>query len=244
MKNLVRASALSLILATAFATTSASAQAMSGTDTVFKATTLNLSAYGETKIVPDMATISLGVLTESPTAAAAMRANAAQMTKVFAALKAAGIAERDVQTSGLNLSPQYDYIQNEPPKLRGYQASNQVTVRVLDLSRLGAAVDATVNAGVNQVNSINFGLRDSGAAENAAREEAVQALTAKANLYARATGYRVARLVTLSEGGGYSAPQPMPMMAMARMDKAESTPIAAGEISVRADVTAVFELAR
>ena len=244
MKNLVRASALSLILATAFATTSASAQAMSGTDTVFKATTLNLSAYGETKIVPDMATISLGVLTESPTAAAAMRANAAQMTKVFAALKAAGIAERDVQTSGLNLSPQYDYIQNEPPKLRGYQASNQVTVRVQDLSRLGAAVDATVNAGVNQVNSINFGLRDSGAAENAAREQAVQALSAKANLYARATGYRVARLVTLSEGGGYSAPQPMPMMAMARMDKAESTPIAAGEISVRADVTAVFELAR
>ena len=205
---------------------------------------LNLSAYGETRVAPDMATINLGVNTEAPTAAAAMQANAAQMTKVIASLKKAGIAEKDIQTSNLNLQAQYDYQQNEPPKLRGYQASNQVTVTVRDLARLGAAVDATVSAGANQVNGISFGLSDPTAAENAAREKAVKALAAKANLYAAATGNRLARLASLTEGGGYSAPPPVPMYAMARMEKADSTPVSAGELSVRIDINGVYELAR
>ena len=132
----------------------------------------------------------------------------------MAALKKAGIAAKDIQTSGLNLSPQYVYEQNQPPRLTGYQASNQVTVTVHDLTKLGAAVDATVNAGANQVNGISFGLNDPTAAENAAREDAVKALQAKADLYAKATGYRIGRLVSLSEGGGYTPQPPMPMMAM------------------------------
>jgi hypothetical protein len=195
-------------------------------------------------VAPDIATINLGVNTEAPTAAAALQANAAQMTKVIAALRKAGVADKDIQTSGLNLNAQYDYVQNEPPKLRGYQAANQVTVTVRDLARLGQAVDATVGAGANQVNGISFGLSDPTAAEDAARRQAVKALAAKANLYATATGYKLGRLVTLSEGGGYSPPPPMPVYAMARMEKADSTPVSGGELSVRIDISGVYELAR
>jgi len=250
MTRLVRAGAIALLLATGSAAPAALAQAAPApaaaapADTLFRATTLNLSAYGETHIAPDMASINLGVNTEAPTAGAAMQANAAQMGRIMAALKKAGIADKDVQTSNLNLAAQYDYVQNQPPRLRGYQASNQVTIVVRDLARLGAAVDATVAAGANQVNGISFGLSDPTLAENAAREAAVKALAAKAELYAHATGYRIARMVSLSEGGGYAPLPPQPLMAMARMSKAEATPVAAGELEVRIDINGVYELAR
>lgn len=213
-------------------------------DAVFRATTLNLGAYGETRLAPDIATISLGVMTEARTAQAAMQANAAKMSEVLAALKRGGIAAKDIQTAQLSVEPQYAYEQNQPPKLTGYRASNQVTVTVRDLAKLGAAVDATVSAGANQVGGISFGLSDPTAAENAAREAAVKSLAAKVDLYARATGYKPVRLVSLSETGAYSPSPPMPMVAMARFEKADSTPVAAGEIKVRIDVSGVYELAR
>lgn len=249
MKTLLRAGVLSLslaVLAPAALAQTPSGPATSAADTMFKATTLNLSAVGEVDVAPDMATISLGVQTEAPTAQAAMQANARQMSSVMAALNRAGIEGRDIQTSNLNLSAQYDYVQNEPPRLRGYQASNQVTVKVRDLSRLGAAVDATVNAGANQINSISFGLSDMSRAENEARLAAVRNLQAKAQLYAQATGYRVGRLVTLSEGAGSSAPMPpMPYMAMARAEgMKDSTPVSAGEMTVRVDISGLYELTR
>ena len=246
MKTLVRAGAMALLLATAAAPAAFAQTPRPSADSMFKATTLNLSAHGETRIAPDKATINLGVQTEAPTAAAALTANNVQMTSMIAALRKAGIADKEIQTSGLNLSPQYDYVQNEPPKLRGYQASNQVTITVNDLNKLGQAVDATVKAGANQVNGISFGLKDPSAAEDAARHAAVKALAAKADLYAKATGHRVGRLVTLSESGGYSGgPPPVPMMAYARMEKAgDSVPVSAGELSVRIDINGLYELTK
>jgi uncharacterized protein YggE len=246
MKTLVRAGAFGLLLAASAAAPAALAQTPPpAADSMFRATTLNLSAYGESRVAPDKATINLGVMTEARTAAAALAANSEKMNSVIAALRRAGIADKDIQTSGLNLSPQYDYVQNEPPKLRGYQASNQVTVTVNELARLGPAVDATVQAGANQVNGISFGLKDATAAENAARQDAVEALAAKAELYAKATGHRISRLVTLSEGGGYSAPPPIPMMAYARMEKADAgVPVSAGELNVRIDITGLYELTK
>jgi uncharacterized protein YggE len=166
------------------------------------------------------------------------------MTEVMAALRKAGIAAKDIQTSGLNLNPQYVYEQNVPPRLTGYQASNQVTVIVHDLMKLGAAVDATVSAGANQVNGISFGLNDPTAAENAARQDAVKALQAKADLYAKATGYRIGRLVSLSEGGGYTPRPPMPMVAYASKREAMDTPVSAGELNVRIEVSGLYELTR
>ena len=246
MKTFVRAGAMALLLAAAAAPAAFAQTAQPSAGSMFQTTTLNLSAYGETRVAPDKATINLGVVTEAPTAAGALAANNEKMNSVIAALHKAGIAEKDIQTSGLNLNAQYDYVQNEPPKLRGYQASNQVTITVNDLAKLGAAVDATVKAGANQVNGISFGLKDPSAAENAARQEAVKALAAKADLYAKATGHRVSRLVNLSEGGGYMpSPPPAPMMAYARMEKADGgAPIAAGELNVRVDITGLYELSR
>ena len=244
MKTFACATLMGALLATAWVTPAAFAQSSSAGDTVFHATTLNLAAFGETKIAPDMASISLGVNTDATNAAEALSANAAQMSKVMNALAAAGIAPKDIQTSNLSLNAQYDYEANQTPKLRGYQASNSVTVIVHDLKKLGQAVDATVKAGANQVNGVSFGVSDPGAAEDAARQKAVKALLAKANLYANASGYKVARLVSLSESGGYQAPQPMPMMAMARMEKDAGSPVSGGEMSLRIDVSAVYELTR
>jgi uncharacterized protein YggE len=206
---------------------------------------LNLSAYGEVKAAPDMATITFGVVTEATTAAEAMRLNAARMNEVMAALRRAGIAERDVQTSGLNLSAQYDYVQNEPPRLRGYQASNQVTVIINDLTKVGSTADAVVAAGVNQINGISFGLKDPSAAENQARQIAVRNLQAKASLYAQALGVELGGIRSLTEGGGYSPRPPMPMYARAEMAQdAGNTPIAAGELTVRIDITGIYDLNR
>lgn len=246
MKTLLRAALLGAAMTTATLAAPAMAQAPSpAAETMFRATTFNLSAYGETRVAPNQATITLGVLTEGKTAAEALAANATKMNAVMATLKKAGIAEKDIQTSNLNVSPQYRYVQNEAPVLTGYQVSNQVTVTVNDLKRLGPALDATVAAGANQVHGIAFGLADPTAAENAAREAAVRALAAKAELYARATGYKISRLVTLSEGGGYQAPPPMPMMAVrAQMMKDESTPVAGGELRVRIDISGLYEVAR
>jgi len=246
MNTLMRAAGLGLALSVAAAAPAALAQAAPpAADSMFRATTLNLSAYGETKVAPDMATISLGVMTQEKTAAEALAANSRQMNAVVASLKKSGIAEKDIQTSNLNLNPQYRYVENQPPQLVGYQASNQVTVTVHDLKKLGAAVDATVAAGANQVQGISFGLEDPTTAENAAREAAVKALTSKAALYARATGHSVLRLVSLSEGGGGYPRPPMPMVAMAAArEKAFDTSVSPGELTVRVDVTGLYELTR
>src|SRR5690606_12465109 len=204
---------------------------------------LNLSAYGEVRTAPDMASINFGVVTEAATAAEAMQQNAARMNQVMAALRRAGIAERDVQTSALNLSAQYDYVQNEPPRLRGYQASNQVTVSINDLSKVGSTADAVVSAGVNQIGGISFGLKDPTAAENQARQLAVRNLQAKAALYSQALGVELGGIRSLTEGGGYAPQPPRAMYARAEMAMdSGGTPVAAGELTVRIDITGVYDL--
>jgi hypothetical protein len=242
MKTLVRALALSGLLMTATAL-AARADEPAGAARLFEATTLNLSADGEVKMTPDQATITLGVTVTAPTAAAAMAQNAERMNAVMAALRRVGIAERDIQTSNISLDAQYTYVQNQPPQLNGYQASNTVTVTVQDLPRLGPVIDAVTAGGANQINGIGFGLKDPSAAEDRARLAAVKALRAKADLYAQATGYHVARLISLSESGGY-APQPIRPGAMARLQSAQAVPVSAGELTVRVDINGMYELAR
>ena len=249
MKSLFRAAGLgALILAGSAAAASAqtSPTAPVVADTMFRATTLNLAAYGESTVAPDKATITLGVQTDAPSADQAIRDNANKMTRVIESLKRAGLAERDIQTSNLSLSPQYVYQENLPPRLTGYQASNQVIVTVRELNRLGQVVDATVNAGATNVGGISFGIENPTEAENRARLEAVENLRAKADLYAKAMGYRIARLVTFNEGSSYTpAPPPMPVMMRAEAAKYDaSTPVSPGETKVRVDISATYELTR
>jgi len=247
-KSLVLGSALTTAVALAAVAAPASAQTVQpgAIQMMQPAPSLNLSAYGEVKAAPDMATITFGVQTEAPTAQQAMRDNATQMTQVVAALRRAGIAERDIQTSGLNLSAQYDYVQNEPPKLRGYQAVNRVTVVINDLTKVGTTADAVVAAGVNQIDGISFGLKDPAAAENQARQLAVRNLQAKAQLYAQSLGVQLSGIRNLTEGGGYAPQPPQPMYAVRAMamERADSTPVSAGELTVRIDITGVYDIGR
>lgn len=249
MKSPVLASALAAALTAVLVAAATGAQAQTAPgwrpDAMFGSTTLALSAFGEVKAAPDMATVSLGVQTLAPTAAEAMAANSRRMAEVIAAIRRGGVEAKDIQTSGLSLAPQYAYEQNQPPRLTGYQASNQVTVTVNDLARLGPVLDAVVGAGANQVDGVSFGLKDPQGVQDQARQKAVQALQAKARLYADATGYHVGRLVNLSETGGYA---PEPLRPLARMSAAvvaaAPTPVEPGQLDVRVDITGLYELTK
>ena len=217
------------------------AQALS--DARFAATTLDVSAHGEAHVPPDMATIGFGVEARAARAAPAQAQASAAMARVIGVLKARGIAAKDIQTSSVSLSPQYVYANGEPPRLTGYVASDQITVRVTDLAGLGAAIDAVVDAGATNVGDVRFGLESPGSAEAFARLDAVKALEDKAAAYASAAGYRIGRLVNLTEpaetGGG------PPMMAPQAAARAMArTPIEPGELTVSVDVTGEFELTR
>jgi uncharacterized protein YggE len=162
------------------------------------------------------------------------------MTAVLAAVKRAGVAERDIQTSQLSIQPQTVYAENVPPRVTGYQATNTVNVKVRNMANVGKVVDALVAQGGNQLNGVSFSIDEPDAALNGARTEALKRARARADLYAQAAGMRVHRIVSISESGVMEPPRPVPMMAMARM--AEGTPVAPGEVNLTANVTVMFEL--
>jgi len=208
-------------------------------------TLLNISANAEATRVPDVATLSAGVVTQAADGNSAMRQNAQQMDKVLAAIKAAGIAERDVQTSGVSLNPQYRYADNEAPKITGYQASNTVSLKVRDIAKLGKVLDALAAQGANQINGPQFEIDQPEPVYDEARLAALKKAQARAQTYAKSLGLQVRRIVSISENavGGF---RPMPMMraqaAGMAMDKA--TPVAPGESTVSVNLDVVFELGR
>lgn len=202
--------------------------------------TITMSGTGTVKGAPDMADISAGVTTEAPTAAAALTANTAAMNRVFAALEKQGIARRNIQTSNFSVSPNYtSRTPNEAPRLTGYRVSNQVHVVLEDIAKVGAALDALVAAGANQMNGLNFSIKDPAPLLARARAEAVADARLRAQQYATAAGVTLGQIQAISESGGIEAPRPMyRVMAMA----ADSVPVAAGEESVSASVTLVWEI--
>jgi len=206
-------------------------------------TLLSVSASAEATRVPDVASLSTGVVTQAADANAALKANSAQMNKVVAAIRAAGIAERDIQTSGININPQYRYAENQPPTITGYQASNTVNIKVRDIAKLGEVLDALVASGANQVNGPSFEIDQPEAAYDEARQAALKKAQARAEMYAKSLGLRVRRIVSISEGGGFRPPMPM-MKAMAMDARAESAPVAPGETTLSANLDVVFELGR
>ena len=210
---------------------------------VMTGTRLDVSATGEVTRVPDIAIISAGVQTLQPTATAAIEENAARMERVRAALKRAGIEDRDIQTSSINLNPEYQYDQNRPPRLTGYRATNTVNVKFRDLKRTGAILDALVAEGANQINGPSLTIDKPEAALDEARTKAIANGRARADLYASALGMRVVRLISVSEGGGYNVPPPMPMMAqMAERGAAADSKIDPGTQQLQVNVSMSFEL--
>jgi len=207
-------------------------------------TLLDVSATGRVSRTPDLATITAGVVTQAPVAAAALAENAQRMDAVVKALKAAGLAARDLSTSNVALSPQYRYQDGKPPVITGYQASNSVAIRFRDIARAGAVLDALVRAGANQIEGPNLSLSDPEAALDEARTQAVAKARARAELYAKAAGLSVARIVAIDEAGenGGDRPRPMPMMARAAVQADAETVVLPGETDVTASVNVRFLL--
>lgn len=205
-------------------------------------TRLDLSVTGESTRVPDIAEITAGVVTKSPTAAAAIQENADRMQRVLDALKRAGIADKDVQTSSINLNPEYRYAENQPPQLTGYSASNQVTVKFRDIRNSGKILDALVAQGANQINGPDLSIEHPEQALDEARAKAVAEGRARAELYARSLGMQVVRIVSVSENGSYSPPPPAPPMPMAMRAQAAETKIAPGEQTLQVTLAMEFEL--
>ena len=236
MRNMLiaLAAATALVPAAAAAQTSVVAPAISGTR-------LDISATGEVTRVPDLAIISAGVVTKAATATAAIQDNANRMERIRAALKRAGIADRDIQTSSINLNPDYRYAEGKPPELTGYQASNTLSIRFRDIRNSGEILDALVAQGANQINGPTLTIDKPEAALDEARAKALGVGRARAELYARSLGMRVVRLVSVSESGGYSAPPPMPY-AMAAQARDVSTKIDPGEQQLQVTLAMSFEL--
>jgi len=230
-----------LFLSASFLPAAAVAQQTPTITQTIAGTRLDLSATGESTRVPDLATISTGVVTHSTTASGAIQQAASRMERVRAALKAAGIADRDIQTSNLSLNPEYRYVENKPPQLTGYTATNQLSVRFRDIGATGKIIDALVGEGANQISGPNLTIDKPEAALDEARTKAAAAGRARADLYARLLGLRVMRVVSVSEsGGGYSPHPPMPMM-MARAQAADSK-IDPGEQKLQVTLGMTFEL--
>lgn len=204
-------------------------------------TRLDIVATGEVSRVPDIAHISAGVVTMAPTASAAIQQNAQRMNAVRAALRSAGIADRDIQTSTISLNPEYRYQENQSPVLTGYRASNQVTVRFRDIERTGPILDALVAQGANQINGPMLSIDEPEAALDEARMQALQVAQRRAETYARQMGKRVGRILSVSESGG-GFPPPIPMMARAEMSDAASTKIDPGEQTLSVSLSVSFEL--
>lgn len=206
-------------------------------------TVLDIVARGEAARVPDVATIRAGVVTQAPTAAAALSENAQRMARVLDALKRAGVAARDIATANVGLSPQYRYAENMPPAITGYQASNTVSVRFRDIARSGAILDTLVGQGANQIDGPSLAIDQPEAALDEARADAVRRARARAELYARTAGLSVARIVSIAESGDHGGGTPPPIMMMRAKAAAEqATEIAPGETDVTVTLAVRFLL--
>ncbi|ABD25749.1 protein of unknown function DUF541 [Novosphingobium aromaticivorans DSM 12444] len=232
----------------------ASAQQVSSGPVVAAGNTLlSIAAEGKSARAPDLAVFNAGVTTQAKTAGAALSENADRMNAVIAALKKAGIAERDIQTSNLSVNPVYGQprrlpdgsFEQQDPVIIGYQATNQVSVRQRKLDQYGKVIDTLVAAGANQVHGPSFQIDSPDGAMDEARIEAMKKARARADLYAKAAGLRVVRILSISENAGWAPPQPPIVFARAEMMSAPKapSPVAAGELEMTVTVNVSYELA-
>lgn len=231
---MLAASALAVFLAAA---------SPSFADEVKMPRTISLSGHGEVKSAPDLAIVTTGVMTQGVTAADALAANTTAMTSLFAALKEAGIAEKDMQTSNFMIQPRYDYNDGkQPPVLLGYDVSNNVTVIVRKLDGLGALLDKVVQAGSNQINGIAFDVSKPTEALDEARKLATADATRKAKLYADAMGVKLGPVLAINEASYQPPPQMLRTSAAPMADGARPVPVAAGELTLAVDVSINWEI--
>jgi uncharacterized protein YggE len=205
---------------------------------------ISVSGTGEVQVKPDMADVSLGVTTEAASAAEALKENNERMTQLLATLRQNNIADKHVQTSNFNVSPKqvFDRDQQKPPKIVGYIVTNQVNVKILELSRLGAILDAVVQSGSNRIQGVGFSLAEPGPHLDQARRKAIADARRRAELYAAEAGVKLGPTLLISE---QSAAAPFPKFALgARVAMADAAvPIAQGEQTVTAQINVTYKIA-
>ncbi len=205
---------------------------------------VSVTGEGHAYARPDQAQISMGVVSDSKTAAIALKNNSEKMTKLIATLKVKGIAEKDILTSNFSVNPQYRYDNvngQQRPSIIGYQVSNDVQVKIRNLPTLGDILDAVVTAGANNVNGISFSLAEPDGVLDQARQKAMSDAKRKAELYAGAAGVKVGRVLYITESSGTVQP-PRPMMMQAARASMESVPISSGEQESTASITVVYAI--
>jgi len=204
---------------------------------------LNVSAMGHADVAPDRAIVTAGVVQQGKTAREAMMANATLMTAVFDELDAAKIPKSNITTSQLSLQPQYDYRDRKRPTIKGYEARNNVTVKSDDIEQVGPMLDALVRAGVNNINQVQFTVKDPKAALDKAREDAIREARAKAKSMAEAAGVKLGPLLSMNEHSGGFNPQPRMMRGAAmEMSSDAITPISAGNQTLSVNVNLSYGL--
>ena len=175
---------------------------------------LQANGTGEVMVTPDIAVVTIGVTSQAAEASAALAANSADLAKAIAAIRAAGVADKDIATSGFSIDPVYEQADNQPsdrpPAIVGYRVTNQVRVTIRDIAKSGDLLDAVVTAGANRVSGIAFDISDRKTAANEAIRAAIADARAKAELMADAAGLRLVRILsstpTRTAGAGRSWP--------------------------------------
>lgn len=204
-----------------------------------------VTGEGESTIAPDMALLSLSVMREAATAREALTANNDAMAAVISALQALGVAERDLQTAGVQISPRYDFTPKpdgtQEGRLVAHQVTNTLSVRVRDLAKTGEILDKTVSLGVNQGGGVTFTNDDPSKVMTEARKKAVADAIARATTLTEAAGVKLGRVLEISETSPVQPPIPM-LQKFAARAAADSVPIQAGENAYRVQVNVTFEL--
>lgn len=212
---------------------------------------LSVSGEGIVKGAPDIALITLGVVSEASAAREALAANSQSMERIINALKEAGIEPRDLQTSGFGVEPVYsqpprDYDSSEPfqPEIVGYRVRNNVTLRIRDLSKVGVLLDQAVTLGANSISGPDFTVDDPKPLQDEARRAAVADALRKSELFAQAASITLGPIFRIDEGYA-QPPQPIVAGAMMRMEAAvpSAVPIEGGELTFQAQVTVSWRLA-
>ncbi|MEM0948229.1 MAG: SIMPL domain-containing protein [Pseudomonadota bacterium] len=202
---------------------------------------MTVSGEGRVTVEPDMATVRLGVVTEARGARQAIDENSRAMADVLERLAGLGIEARDLQTADFSVQPRWSRTETGGrSQIEGFSARNLLVVRVRDLARLGDVLDAVASDGANAFDAIQFGLSDPAPLHAKARRAAVDDAKAKAELYADAAGVALGPLISLSEAGGTRPPMPVARAEMAMAS--DAVPVAAGELTVSARVTLVYEM--
>jgi len=233
MVRTVFAYAISALIAGAFVTPAEAQQSPSE-----RPANIVVAGEGSISVAPDYAEITAGVTTKAKTAKEATDANSKLMAAIIAALVDGGIAKKDIQTSQFSIQPIYATQANTEPKLNGFSASNQVTVTIRQIDKVGEIADRLVSAGATNIGNLAFLHSDTSKLLDQARESAVAEARRKAELYARASGVTLGRVVLINENSTYT-----PFAKMARSASFAAAPIAAGEDTLRVDITVGFDIA-